>query len=232
MIDPNALRLRRHFLRTLTASAASLAAWRLFEPGAFASALDERILTPPQIEGPFFPDKLPLDTDNDLLILNDAITPAVGEVTHLTGRVLDRTGSPVRNATVEIWQVDNKGSYLHSRGANPRAPERDPNFQGYGRFLTDSTGAFYFRTIKPVPYPGRTPHIHARFTARGQRQLTTQLYIKDHPMNARDGILNAVGDPRARDTIISAFSPLPDSRAGELAAHYDVVLGISPEDRH
>ena len=204
MIDSNVLRLRRRFLRALTASAAGLAAWRLFEPGAFANAGDERFLPPPMTDGPFFPDKLPLD----------------------------RTGSPVRNATIEIWQVDNNGSYLHSRGANPRAPERDPNFQGYGRFLTDSTGAFYFRTIKPVSYPGRTPHIHARITARGRRQLTTQLYIKDHPMNARDGILNAVRDPRARDTVLSAFDPLPNSRAAELAAHYDIVLDISPEDRH
>src|SRR5689334_14757126 len=89
-------------------------------------------------EGPFYPDHLPLDTDNDLLIINDSITPAVGEVTHLSGRILDVGGEPVRNALVEIWQVDGRGSYLHSRGLNRETGKRDGNFQGYGRFCTAS----------------------------------------------------------------------------------------------
>ena len=55
-------------------------------------------------EGPFYPDKLPLDTDNDLLIINDSITPAVGQITHLAGRILNSSGQPIRNAFVEIWQ--------------------------------------------------------------------------------------------------------------------------------
>ena len=99
-------------------------------------------------EGPFYPDKLPLDTDNDLLILNDAITPAVGKVTHLNGRVLTTAGTPVAGAFVEIWQVDNVGVYLHSRSAG--AEKRDTNFQGYGRFLTNRKSEYYFRTIQPV----------------------------------------------------------------------------------
>src|SRR5262245_54660531 len=79
--------------------------------GAFA---DELTKTPPQTEGPFYPNKLPLDTDNDLIIVNDGITPAVGEITHLTGRLLDPKGDPIRGAAVEIWQCDNNGAYLHS----------------------------------------------------------------------------------------------------------------------
>src|SRR5438477_8432274 len=96
---------RRRFLRNLSFTAA------LFNvPGAFA---EELVRTPPQTEGPFYPDKLPLDTDNDLLIVNDSITPAVGKITHLSGKILDMGGRPIKNALVEIWQVDNNGAYLH-----------------------------------------------------------------------------------------------------------------------
>src|SRR5690349_355965 len=110
---------RRGFLRgTLGLGAAAL-----FSPGVFA---EELLRTPPQTEGPFYPDRLPLDTDNDLLIINDAITPAVGEITHLSGRVLDAKGNPLRNAVVEIWQCDSNGVYLHSGDDHA---EREKNFQ-------------------------------------------------------------------------------------------------------
>ena len=98
-------------------------------PGLFAEQL---ALTPEQTEGPFYPDKLPLDTDNDLLVINDKLTPAVGVVSYVSGRILDAQGNPVRNAVVEIWQADNQGAYLHSRSDN--GSKRDGNFQGFGRF--------------------------------------------------------------------------------------------------
>src|SRR5437867_11395705 len=148
---------RRRFLRAMGLGAALFAV-----PGAFAAEL---VRTPRQTEGPFYPDKLPLDTDNDLIIINDSITPAVGKVTHLSGRVLDARGNPVRNALVEIWQVDNNGAYLHSESGN--RDKRDKNFQGFGRFLTGSKAEYYFRTVKPVPYPGRTPHIHFKVKRGG-----------------------------------------------------------------
>jgi protocatechuate 3,4-dioxygenase beta subunit len=194
-------------------------------PGLFA---EELIATPRLTEGPFYPDKLPLDTDNDLLIINDSVTPAVGEVTHLTGRVLSPAGEPVRNAFVEIWQVDHHGAYLHSGTSN--ADRRDSNFQGYGRFLTDSKGQYYFRTIKPVPYPGRTPHIHFGVSKNGQRILTTQLLINGHPQNASDGVIRSVRDPLALETIMVDFKPIPDSKIGELAANFDLVLGVTVEE--
>ena len=124
---------------------------------------------------------LPLDTDNDLLVINDSITPAVGQITHLAGRIFGPTGQAIRNAIVEIWQVDKNGAYLHSKSGNRE--KRDPNFQGFGRFLTGSTGEYLFRTIKPVPYPGRTPHIHFAIKARGHEKFTTQCYIKGEPGN-------------------------------------------------
>jgi protocatechuate 3,4-dioxygenase beta subunit len=195
------------------------------KPGEFAEQLTR---TPRQTEGPFYPDKLPLDTDNDLLIVNDSITPAVGEVTHLGGRILDARGNPLRNAVVEIWQVDNEGAYLHSRGAS-RDGKRDANFQGFGRFLTASTGEYYFRTIKPVPYPGRTRHIHFKVKRGGKELLTTQCYVKGEPLNDRDGILRSIRDPKARDSVLVDFSPVKGSKIGELSAKFDIVLGFTPE---
>src|SRR5438270_9267091 len=102
---------RRRFLNQLAFGAAALSASGMFVRGAFAEELTR---TPRQTEGPFYPDKLPLDTDNDLLIVNDSITPAIGEVTHLSGKILDAKGDPLRNALVEIWQVDGEGSYVHT----------------------------------------------------------------------------------------------------------------------
>jgi len=188
---------------------------------------DELVRTPQQTEGPFYPDRLPLDTDNDLILVNEDITPAVGEITHLSGRILDARGEPIRNAVVEIWQVDSNGVYIHSGSAN--RSHKDSHFQGFGRFLTGSTGEYYFRTIKPVPYPGRTPHIHYAVKIKGQPKFTTQCYVRGEPQNARDGILNSVRDPRARESLIVPFAPVRNSRIGELAARFDIVLGYTPQ---
>jgi protocatechuate 3,4-dioxygenase beta subunit len=192
--------------------------------GAFA---DELVRTPAQTEGPFYPDKLPLDTDNDLLIVNDSITPAVGEVTHLSGRILDARGKPIRNALIEIWQVDHHGAYIHT--GDDRRAQRDSNFQGFGRFLTGSSGEYYFRTVKPVPYPGRTPHIHFKIKKAEKELLTTQCYVKGEPRNKRDGIYMDISDPKARASVTIDFTPVRDSRVGELAARFDIVLGFTPE---
>src|SRR5262245_12404437 len=212
------LRTRRRFLGGIALSTVAFAA-----RGVFAETLMQ---TPRQTEGPFYPDKLPLDTDNDLLIINDGITPAVGEITHLSGKILDLRGDPLRNALVEIWQVDGHGVYLHSHSSNP--DKRDANFLGFGRFMTGSTGEYYFRTVKPVPYPGRTAHIHFAVKLKGQDKFTTQCYIKGQPENERDGILKEIRDPKARNAVIIDFAPVKGSRASELSAHFDIVLGFTP----
>jgi protocatechuate 3,4-dioxygenase beta subunit len=187
-------------------------------PGAFAQA----IATVVTGDGPFYPDRLPLDTDNDLLIVNDGLTTAVGEITHLSGRILDASGTPMRNALVEIWQVDQHGAYLHEGSANH--DERDTNFQGFGRFLTASSGEYYFRTIKPVPYPGRSPHIHFAIKIKGRDKWTTQCYVKGDPGNERDGVWRGIRDAQQRDAVTVDFVGIPYSSIGELAARFDIVL--------
>ena len=214
-LDPS----RRRFLQ-----GAAISSFALWTPGLFAEELNA---TPAQTEGPFYPDHLPLDTDNDLLIVNDGITPAVGEVTHLSGRILSLSGEPIKNALIEIWQVDNYGAYIHARSGN--RDKRDGNFQGYGRFLTGSSGEYYFRTIKPVAYPGRTPHIHVKVSQGRNKLLTTQCYIQGEPKNEKDGVLRGIKDQKARASVIVPFDPIPDSRVGELAAKFEIVLGHTPE---
>ena len=138
----------------------------VLSPAVFAQLLMQ---TPKQTQGPFYPDNLPLDKDNDLIIINDSLTPAIGQILNLTGKVLDVKGEGVKNATVEIWQTDANGRYIHS--GDYQEGENDSHFQGYGQFLTDSIGQYRFRTIRPVAYGigfgARSPHIH--FAIHAQR---------------------------------------------------------------
>ncbi|MEM7231617.1 MAG: protocatechuate 3,4-dioxygenase [Planctomycetota bacterium] len=218
---------RREFLTQFTAGAGALAFGSTFftTPGLFAEELTR---TARQVEGPFYPDKLPLDTDNDLLIINDKITPAVGKVTHLSGRVLDLKGKPLRNVVVEIWQCDSGGAYLHTKSANDN--KRDKNFQGFGRFLTNAKGEYYFRTIRPVPYPGRTPHIHLIVKKADKRLLTSQLYVAGDPGNEKDVLYRRIKTKEAKATITIPFKPIKDSKIGELSANADIIVGLTPED--
>jgi protocatechuate 3,4-dioxygenase beta subunit len=143
--------------------------------------------TPVQSLGPFYPRNAaerPGETDADLLVFDGDRLLSRGVPLFLTGRVRDGRGTPVASAQVEIWQCDANAVYHHPAGG--AAAERDPYFQGYGRTLSEADGSFHFRTIKPVAYPGRTPHIHVRIAPRGGRSLATQLYLPDEPGNARD----------------------------------------------
>jgi protocatechuate 3,4-dioxygenase beta subunit len=158
--------------------------------------------TPPQTAGPFYPQTFPLDIDNDLVQVAGESQSALGEVTYLSGVVRDTQGRPLPKATVEIWQCDALQVYHHTpyfRG------EGDPGFQGIGRFQTADDGRYFFRTIKPVPYSGRTPHIHVRVQHQGQ-VLTSQFYIAGHPRNAQDFLYSRLGE-RA-EAVSLAFRPI------------------------
>jgi protocatechuate 3,4-dioxygenase beta subunit len=207
---------RRTLLKTLLAGALASTA-RL----AWAQRL---VATQRQTEGPFYPDKLPLDQDNNLVNISGHGGSAAGEVTDLTGRVLDLDGKPLRGVTIEIWQVDNNGRYIHTGDAGPG---NDPHFQGFGRFETGQGGEYRFRTIRPVPYPGRTPHIHVKLSKAGRELLTTQLYVQGHPLNERDGVLRSIRNPAQRAALMAPFLPSKERR-NELAARFDIVLGVTP----
>jgi protocatechuate 3,4-dioxygenase, beta subunit len=156
----------------------------------------------------------------------------VGEITHLTGRVLAATGSPINNVTVEIWQCDANQVYLHTGDSASKDGQQDKNFQGFGRFTTGSTGAYYFRTIKPVPYPGRpAPHIHFKVKKGGRELLTSQINIAGHPGNDVDGVVQGGISLFDRELLMTEFTPLKGSKIGELAATFDIVLGRTPDER-
>jgi protocatechuate 3,4-dioxygenase beta subunit len=206
---------RRRFLNRAALGLALFAV-----PGAFAAALQQ---TPKVGFGPFYPDHLPLDTDNDLILINDALTPAVGEISYVSGRVLGPDGEPIRNAIVEIWEADRNGIYIHSGGGDKE--KADKNFQGYGRFLTGESGEYLFRTIKPVAYRGRCPHIHCAVKIPGRDKWSTELHIKDHPLNADDGVRRGVKNPELLEV---EFKPVAGSKVGELAGKFDLVMGLTP----
>ena len=140
--------------------------------------------TPWQGEGPFYPDKIPAETDNDLVKNGYDSVEAGGKILILNGMLVNMKSQPVQGVSIEIWQTDKNGVYLHS-GSFAR-DILDKNFQGFGRTKTDLNGRFFFRTIVPTEYPGRTPHIHMKLWREGKNVLTTQLYIHDHPQNKKD----------------------------------------------
>jgi protocatechuate 3,4-dioxygenase beta subunit len=213
-VNQTTTRLSRR--RLLQAAASGLV---LLLPGAEASLAAP---TPAQPPGPFYPDRLPLDKDNDLVRVEGSDGLASGEITDLWGRVLDLNGRPVEGALVEIWQCDANGRYIHRR--DDRRVPRDPNFQGYGRFETAADGRYRFRTIKPVPYPGRAPHIHVAVRVPGSRRLVTQMYVKGAPENRWDWLLNGVADDAARERLIVDFKPAEEQSTAELRAQFDIVL--------
>ena len=232
IITSRTLESRRRFLRTLAASGAFYSV-----SGLLAEALT---LTPRQTQGPFYPlaKNIPLDKDNDLVLLDDHLTPAKGIITYVSGRILDSKGEPIRDALVELWHTDAGGQYIFAADA-PRNPKADPNFAGFGQFLTGSDGTYKFRTVKAGLYRGRTRHYHFGVTIPGQKsRFTTQLYLNEiardeagnvcGTTNENDGVLRGVRDPAERAAIIRDFAPVPGGAAGEQQTIFDIALGLTP----
>ena len=180
--------------------------------------------TPRQTEGPFYPTGFPADMDNDLVQVRGQQARAMGVVLHLEGRVIGVDGRPLGGTLVEIWQCDAQGIYDHPR--QPGRDRRDVAFQGYDRMRTDADGSYRFRTLKPVAYPGRTPHIHLKAATGDGRLLTSQFYIAGDPQNERDGVFrDAVRDPRQRALIEMRLAPANGVETGALATKMDIVIG-------
>ena len=208
---------RRRMLGAFVASTAGFSLSRL----SVAAVLPP---TPAQTAGPFYPLALPDDSDNDLIHVAGRNGTATGIVTNVSGRVLDPDGRPVAGARVEIWQCDANGRY-HYVQDDRAGPPLDDNFQGYGQTATDATGGYRFVTIRPVSYPGRTPHIHFAVSGPGFPRFITQMYVAGEPQNERDGLLMSVRDPAARARLIVPLQPAPEAGPGALAGTFDIVLG-------
>ena len=183
------------------------------QPGA--QQLTPRRLTPGQTEGPFYPVALPQDNDSDLL-RNGFLTYARGQPAWVEGVVSDLDGKPVRGAQVEIWQCDEDGHYHHVRDGG----RADPAFQGFGRVSVDSDGRYRFRTIRPVAYAGRTPHIHVKVKLASRLLLTTQLYVRGDPGNNRDGLWRSLGGDADRAAVTVPFEAVADG----LRAFFPIVV--------
>ena len=200
----------------LAGSLASVALTGLALPARAATLIP----TPAQTEGPFYPLELPPDTDWDLLRLAGSARQALGTVTYVGGRLLDRGGRPVTGARVEIWQCDARGRYRHPGDA---LGPRDEGFQGFGRVVTDADGFYRFRTIRPVPYPGRTPHIHFAVLPPQAPRFVTQMYVAGEPLNEQDFILNAIRDREARARLVVVLEPSGEEPEA-LQGRFDIVL--------
>ena len=198
--------------RRLIASAAAMLVAPVLLRNARAQA--PRALTPAQTEGPFYPTTYPADSDFDLLVQGDR-RYTQGVPVWLDGVVTDIDGKPVRGAVVEIWQCDQQGHYHHP-GDGGRA---DPAFQGFGRVSVGAAGEYRFRTIRPVAYSGRTPHIHVKVKLARRELLTTQLYVDGDSHNERDFLWSSL-DPAQRAVLTVPF------RAGEdgLEAKFRIVV--------
>lgn len=202
---------RRPTRRLMLAAAVALAA-----PAVWRSALAQGRLrpTPSQTEGPFYPVALPADSDGDLLA-QGARRYAKGQAAQLEGTLTDVDGRALAGGVVEIWQCDAQGHYHHP-GDGGRA---DPDFQGFGRVTVGSDGSYRFRTMRPAPYSGRTPHIHLKVRLGSRELLTTQVYVQGDPGNARDFLWQRL---RAEDrtALTVAFEPGGES----LRARFPIVV--------
>ncbi len=232
--DPHAFHIpidRRRFFKSM-----ALASAGFMIPSYLAEALT---ISPRVTQGPYYPlaKNFPLDDDNDLVKLNDSTTLAGGVVTYLSGRVLDASGNPIRNALVELWHADREGDYVYSANST-RNSACDANFAGFGQFLTSSTGAYYFRTIKAGLYNGRTRHYHLGVTIPGQTtRYTTQTGWNETAydlngsawatQNSNDNVFSSLTAAQ-KSSILLNYAAVPGTTTGEVAATYDFVVGLTP----
>ena len=192
-------RSRREFLRALARAGTAVAAGF---PLSLYAASQRAVETPNMVVGPFYPLLKPLDQDSDLTRVSGRKGQASGTVIEIAGRILDRSGRPVRSGRIEIWQANAFGRYAHPSDPNTTAAP-DPNFQGFAVLRTDSEGRYRFRTVKPAPYPSprgdamRAPHIHVDVQGRIDRKVT-QMFFPGEALNGQDPLLRVVrGDREA-----------------------------------
>ena len=202
---------RRNYMKSAMLSVGALAM------GVKALGASDCFLTPEQTEGPFYPDKEAKDKDHDLTFVKGSRERALGEVVIIKGVVRDYPCAPIENAVVEIWQACATGRYNHSGDPNPA--ELDPNFQYWGRAITNNEGEYSFKTVRPGHYRAtnrwmRPSHIHLKVYRRGYEELTTQVYFKGDPYNENDRILQSLSEEEQRRVVVDFRHPTDEG--GEL----------------
>lgn len=180
------------------------------------SFAQERATTPSLTEGPFYPRTFPADRDADLTRVAGRGDRASGTVLEFSGRIVDRRGRPLAGRVMEIWHCDEFGQYHHV--GEPEAAG-DRAFQGWGESAADGDGRFAFRTIKPPPYPGRTPHIHFTIRDARRRVLTSQAFFEGERGNERDFLYRRLGPDAGLVTMRL------ESAGAALRGSLEVVLG-------
>lgn len=147
---------------------------------------------------------------------------ALGDVIHVAGKILDVDGAPIAGARVEIWQCDANGVYRHPND-NRGTRRADAAFQGRGRMSAGADGRYAFRTIRPVAYTGRTPHIHFRIADGDVRALDTQMYVFGDPVTRGDRVLERLS-ALERDAVTVRLEPAEAIEPGAKACTFDIVI--------
>ncbi|WP_019561264.1 dioxygenase family protein [Caldimonas manganoxidans] len=187
---------------------------------AWPALASSRRALPAMTEGPFYPLHRPLDDDADLRRVRGQAQAARGEWLDIAGVVVDTQGRVVDGAAIEIWQCDVYGSYRHPHGTGPRV---DAGFQGFGATVSDAQGAFRFRSIRPVVYPGRAPHIHVKVLHPSFGQRVSQWFVAGEAANEQDVLFRRLG-PADRAEVEMRLQAAPAGAAVRWITRRDLVV--------
>jgi hydroxyquinol 1,2-dioxygenase len=171
--------------------------------------------------GPFFVENAPRYENGD-----DLANGAPGEACVVTGCVLSTSGEPIEGARIDVWQADDEGKYDVQYDDLAEA-------RGRGHLFSGSDGRFWFRTVRPMPYPiptdgpvgrllraaGRSPmrpaHIHFRVAADGYETLTTHVFAAEDPFLDADAVFGV------KESLVAPFATTEDAHC---TLQYDFVL--------
>lgn len=191
----------------------------------FVTSIHAKLLTPSEMEGPFYPVKPQKDTDADLTRVKGRTSIAKGELIEVFGHILDQDSKPIENMTIDIWQANTFGKYDHPDDDKPAPLDND--FQGWAIIKSDADGRYKIKTIAPGAYPVgdgtefRTPHIHFKISKEGYVPLMTMMYFPHHPLNAQDGLINR---KTAQETELMTAKMIGRTSTNFTQYQFDIVI--------